>query len=209
MKLYDFTAAPNPRRARMFMAEKQLDIDTVQIDLTKGEQFSEAFRAINPGCTVPALVLDDGMVLTENLAIAVYLEATHPEPPLMGGTPAEKATIAMWQARIEFAGLAGVAESFRNQSSLFVDRSLPGPGKHAQIPELVTRGRARAEAFFQMLDQRLAEHEFICGECFSLADITALVTVDFADWIKLNISTEQAHLKRWYDAVSSRPSAEA
>lgn len=209
MKLYDCTPAPSPRRARIFIAEKNLDIETIQVDLAKGEQFSDEFKAINPGCTVPVLLLDDGTAITENQAIAVYLEAQYPEPVLMGKTPTEKAIISMWNARIEFEGLWAIAESFRNHAKGFANRSITGPSEHAQVSELVQRGKNRAVEFFQVLNQQLAQHEFICGDDFSFADITALVTVDFAVWIKLGIAEEQSHLRRWHDKVSNRPSAKA
>ncbi|MGI9229091.1 MAG: glutathione S-transferase family protein [Gammaproteobacteria bacterium] len=209
MKLYDYTIAPNPRRARIFIAEKGLEIEIIQVDLRQKEQFSETFKAINPRCAVPVLLLDDGTAITENKGIAAYLEATHPEPPLLGKTPTEKAMIAMWNARMEYEGMLAVSEAFRNHAEGFVGRAISGPEAYPQIPELVERGKKRTQEFFQTLDAQLAQHEFICGDNFSMADITAMVAVDFADWIKLGISPQQKHLQRWYEVVSNRPSAKA
>jgi len=127
LTLYDCTTAPSPRRTRMFLAEKGIDYKNIQIDLTKGEQMSPEFRKINPGCTVPALVTEDGYTLTENAGIAAYLEALHPEPPLLGITATEKAEIAAWNWRCEMGGLMSVAEALRNSSPKMKDRALPGP----------------------------------------------------------------------------------
>ncbi len=209
MKLYDFKAAPNPRRARIFIAEKGLEIPAEQVDLGSGEQFSDAFRAVNPRCTVPVLELDDGSRITEVIAICRYLEELHPEPSLFGGDALERAQVTMWEQRVLLDGLAAVAESFRNRSRGFVGRALPGPDEVAQIPELVERGRARALRFWADLDAELAGREFVAGEAYSMADINALVMVDFAGWIKLEPPEEMGHLKRWYAAVSARPSAQA
>ncbi len=209
MKLYDYKAAPNPRRTRVFIAEKGLEIPTEQVDLGNGEQFSEAFRAVNPRCTVPVLALDDGTRITEAIAICRYLEELHPEPPLFGRAALERAQVTMWEQRVLLDGLAAVAESFRNRSRGFVDRALPGPDEVAQIPELVERGRARALRFWAELDGDLAGREFVAGEAFSMADINALVMVDFAGWIKLEIPAELGNLRRWHETVSARPSAQA
>ena len=209
MKLYDYAPAPNPRRARFFIAEKGLEVDTVQVDLRQKQQFDADFKALNPRCTVPALVLDDGTAISENQGIAAYLEALHPEPPLLGRDAAEKGRVAMWNARMEREGMDAISEAYRNHSERFAGRAIPGPEEHAQIPELARRGKRRAEAFLRMLDERLARHAFLCGDHFTVADITAVVAVDFAAWIKLSIAAEQTHLRRWYDAVSARPAAKA
>ena len=209
MKFYDYAAAPSPRRARIFMAEKGVDIDTEQVDLAVKAQFEDAYRAVNPRCTVPALVLDDGTVLSDNVAIARYLEEVFPEPPLLGTDPVEKALVAEWMSRAEAEGLLAVAEALRNRSEFFKDSSITGPQRYAQVPELVERGRARAEAFFVELDARLADHAYLAGDRFSAADIAAFVFVDFAGWIKLTPPDGLAHLKRWYEAVAARPSARA
>lgn len=207
MRFYDCQPAPSPRRVRIFIAEKGVDIPVQQIDLGSGEQLSDAYRKINPDCTVPALELDDGSVLTESLAICDYLESVFPTPSLLGSTPEQRAQVLQWNARIEQQGLAAVAESFRNHTKGFTGRALTGPEGFDQIPELVPRGRRRAELFMARLDQHLANHEFVCGADYSMADITALVTIDMCAWIKLPIPESQSNLRRWHDAVSSRPSA--
>ena len=145
MKFYDYCAAPSPRRARIFMAEKGIEIETEQVDLGVKAQFEPAYRAVNPRCTVPALVLDDGTVLSDNTSIARYLEEAFPDPPLLGTTPVEKALVAEWMSRAEGEGLLGVAEALRNRSEFFKDSSITGPDRYAQVPELVERGRARAQ----------------------------------------------------------------
>ncbi len=207
MLLYDCTTAPSPRRVRIFMAEKDLTIPLKQIDMRVAEQLSDEYKAINPRCDVPFLVLDDGTGIGEVEAICRYLEEEYPETPLMGTTPKEKGVIAMWNHRIEMEGLMAVAEVLRNKSPAFKDRSLPGPRNHQQIPELVTRGRERLINFFEDLNGVLSKSPYIAGNSFSFADITALVTVDFAAWIKVTIRDDQAHLKRWHDEISVRPSA--
>lgn len=204
--LYDCSTAPSPRRARILLAEKGVAHDTVEIDLRHGEQFSAAFRAVNPQCTVPVLRTDDGLTLCDNAAIAAFLEAAFPEPPLLGRTPAEKAAIAGWQWRVEFEGLLALAEALRNGSPAMAGRALPGPLDYQQIPELAQRGLTRARAFFAALDAQLASHGFVAGEQFSIADITAVVTVDFARVVKLRPGDEHPNLLRWRMRMAERAS---
>ena len=208
LRFYDCKTAPSPRRARIFIAEKNLAVETVQVDLANEEQLSAAFKQINPRCTVPVLTLDDGTVLTENVGIAAFLENYQPNPPLLGTTAAQKGLVASWNARIELEGLLPVADAFRNRSKGLADRAIVGPRNFAQIPELAARGRARGEDFFSMLDDALAHNQYIAGDDFSLADITAICIVDFARWIKLAPTDEQVHLKRWIDLVNTRPSVQ-
>ncbi len=207
--LYDCATAPSPRRARILLAEKGVAHDTVQIDLRAGEQLGEAYRAVNPQCTVPALRTDDGLLLTDNAAIAAWVEARFPEPPLFGRTPAEKAEVASWHWRAEFEGLVAVAEALRNGTPAMAGRALPGPVAYAQIPELAQRGLQRVQQFFVTLDARLAERPFLAGEAFSLADITALVAVDFARIVKLKPGEAHPNLLRWRAALAERPSVSA
>ena len=183
--LYDCATAPSPRRARIFLAEKGVQHATVPIDLRSGEQLGEAYRQINPQCTVPALRTDEGTLLTDNAAITAYLEARYPEPPLLGRTPRDKAAIASWQWRCEFEGLMAVADALRNSNPAMVNRALPGPVDYPQIPELAQRGLARVQQFFVTLDEQLAGRDFIAADQFSIADITAVVTVDFARVVRL------------------------
>ena len=209
MKLYDYAPAPNPRRVRMFLAEKGIAVPTVQVDLRADAQFSPEFRAINPDCTVPVLELDDGTRLSDVMAICVYFEAVQPAPALMGTGALDRAIVTAWQRTVERDGFFAVAEALRNSSPAFKGRALPGADDYEQIPALVERGRARVGSFFRTLDARLAGHEFVGGEAFSIADITALVAVDFARWIRLTVPEDSSHLRRWHAEVSARPSAKA
>lgn len=207
MKFFDCSTAPSPRRVRMFIAEKGIDIETVAIDLRSGEQFSDEFRAINPDCVVPALQLDDGSSLSEVLAICHYLEELYPTPALMGETPEERARILMWNAKVEQQGLLAAADAFRNSAKGLRDRAATGPVAYAQIPELAERGRARLEQFFWRIDTELAHSEFLAGDNFSIADISAVVAVDFASWIKVAVPDDASNTRRWHALVSDRPSA--
>ena len=155
MILYDCKIAPSPRRARMFAAEKGITLETIEVDLGNGEQLSELFVNINPRCTVPALQLDDGTVLAENIAIADYLESLQPEPPLIGSTPLQRALTLQLSSRIEMEGLWAIAEILRNSSPGMKDRALTGPEDYTQIAALAERGRARFQLFFPMLEQQL------------------------------------------------------
>ena len=204
--LYDCATAPSPRRARILLAEKGLAFETVQIDLRSAEQLGPAYRQINPQCTVPALRTEEGWLLTDNAAIAAYAEARYPEPPLLGRTPGEKAEIASWQWRMEFEGLLAIAEALRNGSPAMANRALPGPVDFAQIPALAARGLLRVQQFLVVLNERLAGHEHVAGERFSLADITAVVAVDFARAVKLKPGDAHPHLQRWRAAMALRPS---
>lgn len=204
--LYDCATAPSPRRARILLAEKGIPHDSVQIDLRSGEQMGEAYRRINPQCTVPALRTDDGLLLTDNAGIAAWAEAAYPAPPLLGTTPAEKAEVASWNWRIEFEGLMAIAEALRNSVPAMAGRALPGPVGYAQIPALAERGLARLQPFFTTLNARLAGRDFIAADRFSVADITAVVAVDFARIVKVKPGDEHPHLQRWRAAMAERPS---
>lgn len=204
---YDCSTAPSPRRARIFIAEKGLDIPTVQVDLRHKEQLGEAYKAINPRCTVPALKLPDGRVLGDNASIARYLEEIRPDPPLMGRDPVEKAVVAEWNAIAESDGLLAMAEVIRNSLPGMKGRALTGPKDYDQIPELAERGRARIGNFFELLDSRLSEQAYLGGEAFSVADITAFVVIEFAGWVKLVPDENHTALRSWHEAVSARPSA--
>ena len=204
--LYDCATAPSPRRARILLAEKGVAHETVQVDLRSGAQFDEVFRRINPQCTVPALQTVEGALLTDNAAIAAYLEALRPEPALLGRSPLEKAQIASWNWRIEFEGLLAIAEALRNTSPGMVNRALPGPRDYAQIPELAQRGLQRVQDFFTTLDARLEGREFIVADGFSIADITAVVAVDFARVVKVKAGEQHPHLLRWRASMAGRPS---
>lgn len=203
--LYDCSTAPSPRRARILLAEKGVAHETVQVDLRSGEQMSDAYRKINPHCTVPTLRTDDGLLLTDNAAITAWLEASYPDPPLLGRTPAEKAEIASWHWRIEFEGLLAIAEALRNSAPPMANRALPGPVDYAQIPALAERGLARLQQFFVTLNDRLAGREFVAADRFSVADIAAVVAVDFARVVKVRPGEQHPHLQRWRAAMAQRP----
>lgn len=209
LKLYDFHGAPSPRRVRIFLAEKNIEYDCVQINIREKEQFSDAFRAINPRCAVPALDIGDGEILTENLAMASYIESQYPQPPLMGTTDIERALILEWNWRIEFEGLMAIAELLRNSSPHMKDRAMTGPHNIEQIPELAERGRLRLGHFYDVLETQLKSNAFVAGNDFTLADISALVMVDFAGWVKAVPDDTYKAIWDWHKKVSTRPSAKA
>lgn len=209
MRFYDCASAPSPRRVRVFLAEKGIAVPTLQVNLREGEQLAPAFRAINPDCAVPVLELDDGTRIADAIGICRYFEEIHPEPPLMGRSAAEKALVTSWERRAERDGFHAVMEAFRNATPGLKGRALPGPVDYEQIPALAERGRARIAHFYRTMDARLAQSPFVAGPDYSIADITTLVTIDFARWVKLPIPEDCASLRRWYDAVTARPSAKA
>ncbi|WP_298885052.1 glutathione S-transferase [uncultured Bradyrhizobium sp.] len=210
MKLYQSNASPNSRRVRIYLAEKDISMTVVPVDLGAREQFSEAYATINPRRVVPALVLDDGSTIGEVPAIIRYLEETYPHRPLLGTTAKEKAAITMWERRMEQEGFAAVMETVRNGAAALKGRAIAGPHGYDQIPELVERGRRRIADFYDDLETRLVEVPFVAGDQFSVADITAMVAIDFAKKaLSLEIPPKNAGSRRWYDVVSSRPSADA
>ncbi len=208
MKFYDYKIAPNPRRVRIFMAEKGIQLQTVLVDLAGGEQFSDAFKKINPDCTVPVLELDDGTYLSEVVAICQYLEEKFSEPTLLGDDASERALVTAWNAKIEFHGLGALAENFRNRVKGMKGRAMTGPDSYEQISELVDRGRKRFELFMSRLDQQLKDNEYIVGDVFTMADISAFIAVDFAAWSRISIEDKMVNLHGLYKLVSVRPSVQ-
>jgi glutathione S-transferase len=194
--------APNPRRVRIFLAEKGIQVPDEQVDLAKAQNRTPEFLKINPMGGVPVLQLDDGSYLAESVAICRYFEETHPEPRLMGVDARDKAMVEMWQRRMELNLFGMVGGCFRNTSEFF-------KGRIPQVHEYGEVCRQAAERMFGMLDGFLAHSEFVAGGRYTIADITALVAIDFAKLIKLRITPEQKNLARWYESVSSRPSAKA
>ena len=203
---YDFQRAPSPRRARIVLAEKGIAHEVRQIDLGTGEQLSEAYRVINPACTVPALVLEDGAVLTDNAAIAAWAEAIQPEPPLLGTTPLEKGQVASWNSKIEGECFMAIAEVLRNTSKGMIDRALPGPNNFAQIPELAARGNARLVQFLDRFEDHMQGRDWVATGSFTLADITAGVALDFAGWIKVDANEGRPAVAAWRQKLAQRPS---
>jgi glutathione S-transferase len=210
MKLYQSSGSPNSRRIRIYLAEKGITMPFVPVDLGAREQFSDAYAAINPRRVVPALVLDDGTIIAEVPAIIRYLDEVQPNPPLLGTLPKEKAMITMWERRMELEGFAPVMETVRNGAAGLKGRAIAGPHGYDQIPELVTRGQRRIADFYGDLEVRLSEMPFVAGDKFSIADITAIVAIDFASKA-LGLSTPQENeaSRRWYDSIASRPSMTA
>lgn len=209
MKFYDCQSAPSPRRVRIFVAEKGLDIPVVQVDLRGGQHLLPEFRAINPYCTVPVLELDNGVHLIESVAICRYLEEIHPEPPLMGVDPVDRAVVEMLNRHMEMDGFLAVAEVLRNSAPGMKDRALTGPEPEPQIPELADRGRRRIGRFFRDIERIMSDgRPFIAGQRYTVADITAQCAVDFAARIKIALPDDLEHAGTWYRSVSSRPSAQ-
>ncbi len=211
MKLYDQKFAPNPRRVRMFMAEKGIECETVQLNIVEGENLSPEFLQINPRGRLPTLVLDDGSVLDESVAICRYLEENQPNPPLMGTDALSKARIEARQRHMEFEGLMPASEAFRNAYPRFKTRGVSGNvGEVSAIPELAERGAKMVDRFFKQLDAELADSQFVAGDEFSIADIAALCAVDFATTAaRIEFPSDCPNLSRWHAEVSARPSASA
>ncbi len=210
MKLYIWSIAPNPRRVCIYLIEKGVEVPMEEVGVPGKPILDPAFLEKAPHRRVPVLELDDGTLISEAMAICRYFEARHPDPPLMGADPLEMALVEMWERMSEFEGLFAVAESFRNAKRSFAGRALPGvAGELAQIPELIERGKQRAGIYFDKLDTRLGEARFLAGDRFTVADITAYCTVDFAKFIEMGVSDDRAHLARWYEEVAERESIRA
>jgi glutathione S-transferase len=208
--LYESKGSPNARRVRIFIAEKGIDIPTKPVDLGAKEQFSDAYRAINPRSQVPALALVNGPVIAEVLAIWRYLEEAYPQTPLLGTTARSKALVTMWERRAELDGFSPVMEGVRNAVAGLKGRALSGPHAYDQIPELIARSKQRVANFFADFNERLETVQFVAGDDFSAADITTLVTADFAaNALKMSIPVEHTAFQRWHREVSARPSAAA
>ena len=203
MKLYDGGRAPNPRRVRVFLSEKGITVPTEQIDLGTMQQKSGSFTAINPLQRVPALVLDDGTVLTESIAICRYFEAVQPHPILFGRGAKQEALVEMWQRRIELHLLFGIAQVFRHLHPAMKQMEVP------QIAAWAEANKPRVLDFLALLDSGLKTHRYVAGDQFSIADITGLVAIDFLKPAKLNVPSELINVARWHAEISTRPSAKA
>ena len=204
MKIYETRRAPNPRRLRIFLAEKGIDLadfEVEQLDLAAGDNLSEWFKAKNPMGGVPVLEFDDGQCLSESMAICRYFEITHPDPPLMGDSAESQAMIEMWNRRMELHLLLPVATAFRHTTGHFADREAVFPDYGADRAKVAIR-------MLDFLDRHLAERQYIAGDAYTVADITALTAVDFARVIDIRIG-DRPHLAAWHERVSARPSAKA
>jgi glutathione S-transferase len=207
LKLYESSGSPNSRRVRIFLAEKGICVSRIPVDLGAKEQFSDAYARINPRRVVPTLVLEDGVAIGEVPAILRYLEETHPNSPLLGSSAKEKALVTMWERRMEQEGFAVVMETVRNAAAGLKGRALAGPHDYEQIPALVERGHKRIANFYADLETRLREVPFVAGERFSVADITAVVAIDFATKaLNLPVPDGDIATKRWYASMAARPS---
>jgi glutathione S-transferase len=211
MKFYDCQMAPNPRRARIFMAEKGLEIPKVEVNILDGENLREPYVSVNSRGLIPTLELDDGTRFDEVMAICRYFEELYPTPNLMGRTPVERALVESYQRKAEFEGMIAGSEAFRNKHEKFVDRSIPGAPHQAipVVPGLVARGRQTIGRYYDWLEQVLSRSQYLVGDTYTMADITAQCAVDFHKWVELGIPAENVHTQRWYAAVSARPSATA
>ncbi len=202
MKIYDYTGAPNPRRVRIFLAEKGITVPLEQVNLATGDNRKPEFLKKNPMGGLPVLELDDGTCIAESVAICRYFEETKPEPRLMGVDAKDKAVVEQWNRRMEFEVFGMTIGSFRNTSDFF-------KGRIPQVKEYGEICKAAALKRLEWLDGELANREFIAGNRYSIADITALVGIDFGRTTGIKIQETQKNLQRWHQAVSSRPSAKA
>ncbi len=202
MKVYDSKAAPNPRRVRVFVAEKGIDVPFEELDIVNAVNRQEDFRKKNPMGTIPVLELDDGTCISESAAICRYFEEMHPEPPLLGVDGKDRAVVAMWDRRMEFEILLPIENAFRQQHAFF-------KGRIEQCPEYAEVSKRQAIQNLAWLDEALADRKFVAGDRYTIADITALCGVDFGKVSKITIQPDQKNLSRWYEEVSARPSAKA
>jgi glutathione S-transferase len=203
MKLYDGGKAPNPRRTRIFLAEKGITVPTEQVDIMAQEHKTADFTAKNPLQRVPVLVLDDGTCISESIAICRYFEALRPEPPLFGPGALEAAMVEMWNRRAELNFLFIVAHAFRHLHPAMKELEVP------QVAEWGEANKPRAVDFLRILDRELGDHEFVAGDRYTVADITTMVGYDFLKVAKIAVPEELIHVRRWHATVSARPSAGA
>lgn len=203
MKIIQTAAAPNPRRVRIFLAEKNINVAYEERDLMAGDLKTKEFSALNPMQRVPILVLDDGTVISETIAICRYFEALHPEPSLFGTTPLLQATVEMWQRRIELGLFFHIAQVLRHLNPKMAHLEVP------QVPAWGEANKAKVKDALAILDDQLGQFEFVAGDDYSVADITALVAITFLKPARLQISDQHQNIVRWHEAVSSRPSAQA
>jgi glutathione S-transferase len=202
MKIYNSSTAPNPRRVRVFLAEKGIQVPYEEVDLVKAVNRGPEFRRKNPLATVPVLELGDGTCISESVAICRYFEKLHPNPPLFGVDAKDQAIVEMWNRRIEFALLQPIADAFKQRHEFF-------KGRIRQVPEHAEAQRLNAEDSLKWLDEELANRPYIAGDRFTIADITAMIAIDFGKVSKIAIKPEQKNLARWHAEVAARPSTKA
>jgi glutathione S-transferase len=203
MKLFDGGRAPNPRRVRVFLAEKKIEVPLVPIDMGAFGHKQEPVSSRNPLQRLPVLELDDGTVITESVAICRYFEELHPEPALFGRGALGKALVEMWQRRMELNLLGCVTAAFRHIHPAMKEWEVP------QIPEWGEANKPKAVGFLKLLDEELADREFVAGDAYSIADITGLIAIDFMKPARIKVPEDCANVLRWHQAISSRPSAAA
>lgn len=203
MKLYDFGRAPNPRRVRVFLAEKGISIPTEQVDLGALQQKTPEFSAVNPMQRLPVLVLDDGTVIAESIAICRYFEALRPDPPLFGRGPLEIALVEMWQRRMELHFLGPISFVFRHLHPAMKEMEQP------QVAEWGEANKPRVMEFLAFMDRELKDRMYVAGDHYSVADITGMIGVDFLKPAKLAVPEDLTNVHRWHAQVSARPSAKA
>lgn len=206
MKFYDCSTAPSPRRVRIFIAEKNIDVETIEVNLMKGEHLTPEYKAKNPNLEVPLLELENGTTIAQANAICRYLEDIKPENPLHGRNSIESALVDGANTKIMLDGFMAAAEAFRNSTPGMKNRAMPGPHNYSQIPELAQRGLLRLGNFLSDLEIHFESNEYMVNDYFSVADISALVCIDFAKWVKKPIPEDYENLNRWYKTVSTRPS---
>ena len=200
MILHEFAPAPNPRRVRIFLNEKGIDIATEQIDIMKGEHKKDDYKKMSPLSQVPTLELDDGTYITESIAICRYFEALHPEPNLLGKDPKEIAIVEMWQRRIELLLMMGIANTYRHGHPAMA-------ALENQVKEWAEASRPRVIKMLHWFDKQMENKEYICLDRYTIADISALVCFDFAKWPQIDIPDDCKNLKSYYERLNSRPSA--
>ena len=207
MKLYSFGAAANAQRVSVFIAEKGIDIPTVEPNVREGALHEEPYRSLNPFAAVPFLELDDGTCIAESVAVCRYLEELHPDPSLMGRDARERAVIEMWNRRVEIDGFVPAIHALRNADPVYAGQVLPGTRNDLeQVPEITERGKASLAILLERLDAQLAGTPFIAGETFSIADITGYFTIRVASRIDFPIPDSCPNVARWYADVAARPS---
>lgn len=206
MKLYDFGPAANGQRVRVFLAEKGITLPSTELNVRDGHQFKEPFASLNPFHCVPFLELDDGTVISESISICRYLEEMYPEPSLFGRNATERATIDMWNRRLELDGFMPILHAVRNHLPNFKGRVVPGTRTDlAQLPAMVERGKEMLDILLSRLEPQMSKSEFIAGPNVSVADITGYFMINMAQKVEMDIENRYPNIHRWHKAFASRP----